>query len=83
MESPTRGAKEERAHTAGAGLPAPGTPMAGEEAVPRSRGALAGGGAEESYLAITTPGGPGGEGPPLSGCATGHRQRDRRRGGKS
>ena len=56
MESPTRGAKEERAPTAEAGLPAAGTPPAGEEAMPRSRGALAGGGAEESYLAITTPG---------------------------
>ena len=65
MESPTRGAKEERAHTTGAGLPATGTPPAGEEAVPRSRGALAGGGAEESYTAITTPGGTGGE---VKGC---------------
>ena len=61
MESPTRGAKEERAHTPGARLPAARTPPAGEEAVPGSRGALAGVGAKESYPANTTPGGTGGE----------------------
>ena len=56
MESPIRGDKEEGTHTAGAGLPAAGTPPAGGEAVPRSRGVLEGGGAEESYPANTTPG---------------------------
>ena len=61
MESPTGGTKEEMAHTTGAGLSAAGTPPAGGEAVPRSRGALAGGGAEESYPANTTPGGTGEE----------------------
>ena len=61
MEGPTRCPEEERAHTAGAGLPAAGGPQAGEEALPRSRGALSGGGAEESYPAITTPRGTGRE----------------------
>ena len=57
MESPTGGTKEEMAHTTGAGLSATGTLPAGGEAVPRIRGALAGGGAEESYPANTTRGG--------------------------
>ena len=61
MESPIRGDKEEGAHIAGAGLPAAKTPPAGGEAVPRSRGALAEGGAEESHPADTTPGGAGEE----------------------
>ena len=56
MESPLRGDKEEGAHTAGVGLPAAGALPAWGEAVPRSRGALARGGAEESYPANTTPG---------------------------
>ena len=42
MASPTRGAKEERALTAGAGSPTARTSPAGEEAEPGSRGALAG-----------------------------------------
>ena len=81
MESPTRGTKEERAHTAGVGLPAAGMPPAGEEAMPGSRGALAGVGAEESYPASTTPGGTGREvkgllspaapPPPAAGSKTG------------
>ena len=80
MESPIRGAKEERAHTVGAGLPATGMPPAGEEAMPRSRGAPGRGGAEESYPGITTPRGTGGEAkghlspaapPPAAGRETG------------
>ena len=70
MESPIRGDREEGAHTAGTGLPAAGAPPARREAVPRSRGALAGGGAEESYPANTTPGGTGEE-------VTGRRRRPR------
>ena len=61
MESPIRGDKEEGAHTAGAGLPAAGAPPARGEAVPRSREALAGSGAEEGHPAIATPGGTRGE----------------------
>ena len=61
MESPIRGDREEGAHTAGTGPPAAGAPPARREAVPRSRGALAGGGAEESYPANATPGGTGKE----------------------
>ena len=57
MESPIRGDREEGAHTAGTGPPASEAPPARREAVPKSRGALAGGGAEESYPASTTPGG--------------------------
>ena len=61
MESPIRGDKEEGVHTARAGPPAAEAPLAGREAVPRGKGALAGGGAEESYPANTTPGGTGEE----------------------
>ena len=86
MERPVRGPKEERAHTAGAGLPAAETPPAGGEAVPSSRGALAGGRAKERYPAINTPGGIGEEvtGRSLSGCtaAAGFGQRSRRQGGR-
>ena len=57
MESPIRGDKEEGVHTAGAGLPAAKALPAGREVVPRGKGALAGGGAEESYLANTARGG--------------------------
>ena len=57
MASPTRGAKEERAYTAGARPPAARTPPAGEEAEPGSKWALPGGGAKENYAANTTPGG--------------------------
>ena len=57
MESPIRGDKEEGVHTAGAGLPAAEALPAGREVVPRGKGALAGGGAEESYLANTALGG--------------------------
>ena len=61
MGSPIKGDKEERARTVGRGLPAAGTLPTKREAVPRSRGALAGSGAEESYPANTTPGGAGEE----------------------
>ena len=61
MESPTRGTKEEGAHTAWAGLPVARTPQAGGEDGPGSRGALAGVGAKENYPATTTPRGTGGE----------------------
>ena len=61
MESPTRGTKMEGAHTAWAGLPVAGTPQAGGEDGPGSRGALAGVGAKENYPATTTPRGTGGE----------------------
>ena len=57
MANPTRGANEERAHTAATGPPAARTPPAGGEAELGSREALAGVGAEENYLADTTPGG--------------------------
>ena len=56
MGSPIRGDKEEGAHTAGAGLPATGTPPAGGGAAPGGRETLAEGGAKESYPANTTPG---------------------------
>ena len=69
MESPIRGDREEGAHTAGTGLPAARAPPARREAVPRSGGALAGGGAEESYPANTTPGGTGEEVKSLSPAA--------------
>ena len=60
-KSPIRGDREEGAHTAGAGPPAAEAPPAGGAAVPRVKGALGGGGAEESYPANTTPGGTGEE----------------------
>ena len=41
MGSPIKGDKEEKAHTAGRGLPADGTLPTKKEAVPRSKGALA------------------------------------------
>ena len=56
MGSPIKGDKEERAHTAGRGLPATGTLPTQREAVPRNRGLLAGSGAEESHPANPTPG---------------------------
>ena len=54
MASSTRGANEERVHTAGAGLPAAKTPLVGEEAGPRDQGVLPGVVAEESYMPNTT-----------------------------
>ena len=77
MESPIRGDREEGAHPAGTGLPAAGAPPARREAVPRSRGDLAGGGAEESYPANTTPGGTGEEATAAS-CEQGAKGRGRR-----
>ena len=55
MASSIRGAIEERVHAAGAGPPATETPLVGEEAGPRDKGALPGGVAEESYIPNTTP----------------------------
>ena len=63
-------------------------PPAGEEAMPRSRGAPGRGGAEESYRGITTPRGTGGEAkghlsPAAPPPAAGRGPRDRRRGERS
>ena len=57
MASSTRGANEERVHTAGAGLPAAKTPLVREEAGPRDQGVLPGVVAEESYTPNTATGG--------------------------
>ena len=56
MASSTRSANEEKAHTARAGPPVARTPPGGEEDGPRGKGVLPGIGAEESYMANTTPG---------------------------
>ena len=60
MESPIKGDKEERAHTARKGRPAAGAPPTGGEAGPKGKGAPAGSGAEEDYPAAAKPRGAGG-----------------------
>ena len=61
MESPIKGDKEERVHTAGTGLPAAGTPPTRGEAVQKGKGALGVNRAEEDYPATAKPRGAGKE----------------------
>ena len=56
MASSTRSANEERVHAAVAEPPAAKTPLVGEEAGPRDKGALPGDVAEESCTPNITPG---------------------------
>ena len=59
MESPIKGDKEVRVHTAGTGLPAAGALPTRGEAVQEGKGAPAGSGAGEDYPATAKPRGAG------------------------
>ena len=59
MESPIKGDKEERAHTAGRGLPAAGTPPTRGEAGQKGKGAPAGSGTKVDNPTAAKPRGAG------------------------
>ena len=70
MESPIKGDKDVRVHTAGTGLPAAGALPTRGEAVQEGKGAPAGSGAGEDYPATAKPRGAGKEVPDRLSPAT-------------